>query len=117
MDPGGDGFDESGMDLHSRVQLSGGAQIAHLLGRIEATLMDMRRDIQESVRAQEATVARMERIDLRVLRLEDREAARTRISRVAGVVAMALLIPALNATVELKEWVQSVNDVIFPRKP
>ena len=117
MDPGDDGFDGPDMDLHSRVQLSGGAQIAHLLGRIEATLMDMRRDIQESVRAQEATVARMERIDLRVLRLEDREASRTRVSRIVGVVALALLLPTLNAAVELKEWVLSVNDVIFPRKP
>ena len=117
MDPGDDGFEATDIDLHGRIPLSGGAQIAHLLGRIEATLMEMRRDIQASVRTQEATVARMERIDLRVLRLEDREAARTRFSRVAGVVAMALLIPALNATVELKEWVQSVNDVIFPRKP
>ena len=105
------------MDLHSRVSLNGSAQIAHLLGRIEATLMEMRHDIQASVRTQEATVARMERIDLRVLRLEDREAARTRFSRVFGVVALALLVPALNATVELKEWVHSVNDVIFPRKP
>lgn len=103
------------MDLQGRVQLTGGAQIAHLLGRIEATLVDMRRDIQASVRTQEATAARMERIDLRVLRLEDREAARTRFSRVAGVVALALLVPALNAAVELKEWVLSVNDVIFPK--
>jgi len=117
VDPGDDGFETTDIDLHGRIPLSGGAQIAHLLGRIEATLMEMRRDIQASVRTQEATVARMERIDLRVLRLEDREAARTRFSRLAGVIALALLLPTLNAAVELKEWVMGVNDVIFPRKP
>jgi hypothetical protein len=105
------------MDLNARVPLTGGAQIAHLLGRIEATLTDMRRDIQSSVRTQEATAARMERIDLRVLRLEDREAARTRFSRVAGVIGLALLIPALNATSQLHGWYVAINESCFPRKP
>jgi hypothetical protein len=111
------GDDGSDIDLYARVPLSGGAQIAHLLGRIEATLTEMRHDIQASVRAQECTNDRLERIDLRVLRLEDREAARTRFSRVAAAVAGLLLIPALTAVQQVHGWFDAVSDTCFPRKP
>lgn len=110
--------DELGGDHLSlgRTPFTGAEEIAHLLGRIEASLIDIRGDIQASTEAQKATNREMGLIDRRVIALESKEDGRKRASRIAAAVALGLLIPALSAVNEAHAWLNTVNATIFPRK-
>jgi hypothetical protein len=92
------------------------AAIARQLGRIEATLESMGGDIQASVRSQEATMVELKTLDRRVMRLEDKEDARTRYSRVASLIGLALLVPAINAAQHAYHWVYTVGETYFQNK-
>jgi hypothetical protein len=100
--------------LHGRMPLTRGAEIAHLLGRIEATLSEMRRDIQASVKTQESIIGKMQQIDYRVIRLEGKEEDRKRFSRIVSIIALGLMLPALNAAHQLHGWFMTVNSTCFP---
>jgi len=112
-----DDFDQD-EDLGRRVPLArwGAAELGQALGRIEATLIDMRRDIQEGNVAQAETMKAMAKLDLRVIRLEGKEEVRTRVSRISSVIALALLIPALNAVSVVHDWFDGVSKTCFPQK-
>lgn len=103
-------------EVAERVSVTrwGAAELGQALGRIEATLIDMRRDIQEGNVAQAETMKAMSRLDLRVIRLENKEEQRTRVSRIGSVIALALLIPALNAVSVVHGWFDGVSKVCFP---
>jgi hypothetical protein len=102
-------------ELCSRVPLTRGAEIAHLLGRIEVTLKDMRLDIQSGNLAQTEFAKQLLLLDRRVLQLEGKEGARKMISRAVAVVALAVLIPAVNAADQLHDWFSSVDKFCFPK--
>ena len=102
--------------LRGRVTFSRAEEMANLLGRIEATLIDIRGDIQASTKVQEETNREMGRIDRRVVYLESREDIRKRTSRIVAAVVLALLIPTISAANHVYTWFSAVNDTIFPRK-
>jgi hypothetical protein len=102
--------------LRGRVPFSRAEEMANLLGRIEATLIDIRGDIQASTKVQEETNREMGRIDRRVVYLESREDIRKRTSRIVAAVVLALLIPTISAANHVYTWFSVVNDTIFPRK-
>jgi hypothetical protein len=102
--------------LRGRGSFTRAEEMANLLGRIEATLIDIRSDIQASTKAQETTNLEMRTIDRRVVDLESKEDLRKRVSRIAAGVALGLLIPALSAVNDAHAWFSTVNDTIFPRK-
>ena len=109
-----DGFDD--IDLSKGAPLTDGAQIARLLGRIETTLIDMRRDIQENTHAQADLTTRLSLMDRRVGVLENDRQTRIRYGRMYGIVAMALLVPSLNLIQQIHGWFVAVNDVSFSLK-
>lgn len=95
---------------------TGAVEIAHLLGRIETSLIDIRGDIQASTEAQKATNTEMKLIDRRVIALEGREDSRKRASRIAAAIGLGLLIPALSAIGQAHAWLNVVNSTCFPRR-
>ena len=102
--------------LPGKTPFTGAAEIAHLLGRIESSLIDIRSDIQASTEAQKATSREMGLIDRRVISLEGREDSRKRVSRVVAAIALGLLIPALSAVNQAHAWFSTVNSTCFPRR-
>lgn len=102
--------------LPGKTPFTGAAEIAHLLGRIESSLIDIRSDIQASTKVQESTNDEIRRIDRRVIDLEGREDLRKRSSRVVAAIALGLLIPALSAVNQAHAWFSTVNSTCFPRR-
>lgn len=115
------GNDITDEELSARVPLTRGAEIAHLLGRIEVTLRDMRADIQTGNLAQSEFAKQLLILDRRVLTLESKEGTRKLISRVVAVVALAVmsatLIPAIKAADQLHDWFDAVDKLCFNKKP
>jgi hypothetical protein len=105
-----------GSPFPPRIPLTRGAEIAHLLGRIEATLEELRHDVQDSTRAQDATNVELRLIDRRVIQLEDKEESRKRYSRVMSFIALGLMVPAFTSVQQLHNWFLTVNNVCFPKK-
>jgi len=58
----------------------------------------------------------MAKLDLRVIRLEGKEEVRTRVSRIGSILALALLIPALNAVSVVHDWFNGGSKTCFPQK-
>ena len=108
--------DELGGDDLLLGRITGAAEIARLLGRIEGALIDIRGDIQASTEAQKATNREMGLIDRRVIALESKEDSRRRTSRIAAAAALGLMLPAISAVNNAHAWFNTVNDIIFPRK-
>ena len=108
--------DFSDDEMRGRVSLTRGAEIAHLLGRIETTLVEMRRDVQANTVAQADFTTRLELMDRRVGTLEGERQTRSRYGRIYLMIALALLVPALNWAQQLHNWFMTVNNVCFPRK-
>jgi hypothetical protein len=110
------GEDGDDVDLSGRCALThGNNEVPRLLGRIEATLQDMRRDIQEGVDAQKLIGTRLESHDTRIGRLEESERNRVRINRLISIVALALLVPALGWANHVYTWFSEVSAICFPK--
>jgi hypothetical protein len=107
--------DFSDEEMAERVPVTRTSEIARLLGRIEQTLIDMRRDIQAGTKAQGELATQLGKMDQRVLRLENKEADRTRYSRVMGVVMLAVLVPTANMIGTVHNWFNTVDKQCFPR--
>ncbi len=107
-------------DLVAKVPLTRGTEIAHLLGRIEVTLKEMRRDIQAGNLAQIELTKDVVKLDRRVMTLEGKEGARKLVSRVVAVIALAVLsatiVPAIKAAGQLHNWFSAVDRFCFPGK-
>ena len=104
-------------ELCSKIPLTRGAEIAHLLGRIEVTLKDMRADIQSGNLAQSELAKQLLLLDRRVLNLEGKEVSRKMVSRAVAVVVLAVLIPTINAADQLHDWFNAVDKFCFNKKP
>lgn len=115
------GEDITDEELYSRVPFTRGAEIAHLLGRIEVTLKDMRADIQAGNLAQSEFAKQLLVLDRRVLTLESKEETRKLVSRVVSVIALAVvsatLIPAIKAADQLHDWFDAVDRFCLNKKP
>lgn len=110
---------ETGLDdeFAERVPVTRSSEIAHLLGRIEQTLIDMRSDIQTGTLAQSELAKQLVTLDRRVYSLESNEGTRKLISRIVAVVALAVvsatLVPAIKAADQLHDWFEAVDKFIF----
>ncbi len=101
--------------LTARIPVSKAGEIAHLLGRIEQTLIEMRRDIQEGTRFQAELAGRVEKLDGRVGSLESDRSLRVRIGRFCVMAGFALLLPAINAVDRVHQWFDAVDKTCFPK--
>ena len=99
-----------------RVPVTRAGDISRMLGRIEATLVEMRLDIQAGTRAQTETREQMLALDRRVEVLESDRGVRVRVGRFAGQLLFILLVPTVLALNHLHQWYDTVNKVIFPSK-
>ena len=102
--------------LAERVPVTRAGDISRMLGRIEATLVDMRLDIQAGTRAQCETREQMVALDRRVEVLESDREVRIGVRRFAVQVLFVLLVPTVLALNHLHQWYDTVNKVIFPSK-
>jgi hypothetical protein len=108
-----DGPDEF---LAERVPVTRTGDISRMLGSIEATLIEMRLDIQAGTRAQSEASKQMVVIDRRVEVLESDREVRIRVWRFVIQALFLLLLPTVLALNHLHEWYDAVNKVIFPSK-
>jgi len=108
-----DGLDEL---LAERVPVTRAGDISRMLGRIEATLVEMRLDIQAGTRAQTEAREQMMALDRRVEVLESDRGVRIRVGHFATQVLFLLLLPTVLALSHLHYWYDNVNKVIFPSK-
>jgi len=108
------GDEEDDVDLTGRCVLHTDSSVARLLGRIEATLREMRRDIQEGVEAQKLIGVSLAAHDTRIGKLEESERNRVKINRVISVIAVALLVPTLNWANYVYTWFHEVSAACFP---
>jgi hypothetical protein len=85
-------------------------ELSRILGRIEATLTDMRRDIQEGTRAQANFTTRLETMDKRVAKLEGADEARKSSNRMLGMILVVILVPTLNVVWHIHGWINRINE-------
>ena len=102
--------------LAERVPITRAGDISRMLGRIEATLVEMRLDIQAGTRAQCETREQMVALDRRVEALETDRGVRVRVGRFAVQMLFVLLVPTALALNHLHQWYDTVNKTIFPSK-
>ena len=102
--------------LAERVPVTRAGDISRMLGRIEATLVEMRLDIQAGTRAQNETREQMGAFDRRVKVLESDREARISVRHFAVQVLFVLLLPTVLALNHLHYWYDTVNKVVFPSK-
>jgi hypothetical protein len=102
--------------LAEQVPVTRAGDISRMLGRIEATLVDMRLDIQAGTRAQSETKDQMLALGKRVEVLEAERGIRVRVGRFAVQMLFVLLVPTMLALNHLHYWYDTVNKVIFPSK-
>jgi hypothetical protein len=110
-----DGPDDG--EFSERVAVTRSSEIARVLGRIEQTLIDMRRDIQAGTLAQGELTKQLVKLDRRVFTLESNEETRKLVSRVVSVIALAVvsatLVPAIKAADQLHDWFDAVDKLCF----
>jgi hypothetical protein len=102
--------------LAELVPVTRAGDISRMLGRIEATLVEMRHDIQDGTRAQVETREQMVALDKRVEVLESDRGIRVRVGRFAVQLAFVLLVPTLLALNHLHTWFDTVSKVCYPSK-
>lgn len=102
--------------LAERVPVTRASDISRMLGRIEATLVEMRRDIQAGTRAQCETREQMVALDKRVEVLESDRGIRVRVGRFAVQIAFVLLVPTVLALNHLHAWFDTVSEFCHPDK-
>jgi hypothetical protein len=102
--------------LAERVPVTRAGDISRMLGRIEATLVEMRLDIQAGTRAQSEARERMVALDKRVEVLEADRGIRVRVGRFAVQALFVLLVPTVMALNHLHYWFDTVSKVCYPQK-
>jgi len=102
--------------LAERVPVTRTGDISRMLGRIEATLVEMRLDIQAGTRAQCETREQMKALDRRVEVLESDRDVRIRVGRFAAQMLFLLLLPTVLALNHLHQWYDNVNKFTTPSK-
>jgi hypothetical protein len=102
--------------LAERVPVTRAGDISRMLGRIEATLVEMRLDIQAGTRAQSETREQMVALGKRVEVLEADRGIRIRVGRFAGQMLFVLLVPTVLALNHLHQWFDTVSKVCYPQK-
>jgi hypothetical protein len=102
--------------LAEQVPVTRAGDISRMLGRIEATLVDMRLDIQAGTRAQRETTEQMLALDKRVEVLESDREVRIGVRRFAVQLLLVLLVPTVLALNHLHNWFDTVNKVVSPSK-
>jgi hypothetical protein len=102
--------------LAERVPVTRAGDISRMLGRIEATLVEMRLDIQAGTLAHTETTRQMVTLNRRVEVLESDRGVRIRVGRFAAQMMFILLVPTVLALNHLHYWYDAVNKVIFPSK-
>jgi hypothetical protein len=96
-------MDDSFLDGKVQTRSEGGGHsLAHAMGRIEGILEGIREDMKAAADAQQALLVKLEATNTRVEALETwreilarYERDRQKRARVAGVVGLALLVPAI----------------------
>jgi len=99
-----------------RVPVTRAGDISRMLGRIEATLVEMRLDIQAGTRAQTEAREQMMALDRRVEVLETERGIRIRVGRFTVQMLFVLLLPTIMAFNHLHDWFDSVSECCPPKK-